>query len=478
MPQYEQKTDSREFEVANPHQSQGPWGGDARADATDIVVRLWGPKRSDRSAPLTWKTDSVLIYMIADLVGASHGRIAEESPAIMGAHFDGSGQAMIAAKRIQTSILEFLVCRPGERVGAAVLLYRPRMSDTSGFSVETVQQALMQAKPGQILLAENVSERLRDLPGVEFRTVPALTTVMGDRQTELTELVWTTPERVALLQASVGDEAESQSDIPPVGATVIVHSPFGRGGSTDEPVPQAVDAGEAVFQSGSQTGTRQASPVANTEQNRAPAFEEFRESSGRSFAEGIEEFEERPFITRTRVIIGVVALVLVVAVIAVLYRPAQVSKLPIPPQQDQTRATEIPDKQPSAKTEPETRAAQPEATTVKTRNVKSGIVKPPIVKPAAKVHMAAQPQLPDQAADNRVKNVKDTPEVPVPYSDESGGVSQKDIPVLLRMAQQDAGAGNYDKARTEYRKILGLQPSNQDAKDGLHKLDIIQKDQQ
>ncbi len=111
MPQYEQKTDSREFEVANPHQSQGPWRGDARADATDIVVRLWGPKRSDRSAPLTWKTDSVLIYMIADLVGASHGRIAEESPAIMGAHFDGSGQAMVAAKRIQTSILEFLVCR-------------------------------------------------------------------------------------------------------------------------------------------------------------------------------------------------------------------------------------------------------------------------------------------------------------------------------------------------------------------------------
>jgi Flp pilus assembly protein TadD len=57
-------------------------------------------------------------------------------------------------------------------------------------------------------------------------------------------------------------------------------------------------------------------------------------------------------------------------------------------------------------------------------------------------------------------------------------VSLKDIPVLLRMAQQDAGAGNYAKARTEYRKILGLQPNNPDARDGLHKLDIIQKDQQ
>jgi hypothetical protein len=57
---------------------------------------------------------------------------------------------------------------------------------------------------------------------------------------------------------------------------------------------------------------------------------------------------------------------------------------------------------------------------------------------------------------------------------ESGGVSLKEIPTLLKMAA-DAGAGNYDKARIEFRKILGLHSGNSDAKEGLHKLDLIQK---
>jgi outer membrane protein assembly factor BamD (BamD/ComL family) len=54
------------------------------------------------------------------------------------------------------------------------------------------------------------------------------------------------------------------------------------------------------------------------------------------------------------------------------------------------------------------------------------------------------------------------------------GFSQKDIPTLLQLAQSALGAGNYDKARREYGLVARLQPGNQDAKQGLHKLDIIQ----
>jgi len=53
-------------------------------------------------------------------------------------------------------------------------------------------------------------------------------------------------------------------------------------------------------------------------------------------------------------------------------------------------------------------------------------------------------------------------------------VSQKDIPALLKMAQKDAGSGNYDNARREFNKVLQLQPSNQDAKEGLRKLALAQ----
>jgi hypothetical protein len=443
MPPYEQKTDSRESAVTNLDQSP---------EATDLVVHLWNPERSGRAVSVSWNTESVLVYMIADLVSASHGRIAEELPTIMSAHFADSRQAIVAAKRIQTSMLEFLSCRPGQRIGAAILLYGTKTSDSAGFNATTTQQSLRQAKPGQILLAQNVSQRLRDLPGVEFRSVPALATVVGDGQTEMTELVWTTPERIALFQDSFGAEVEPQcTEIPVVGATVIVHSPLALG-TTSEVVQPAVVA---------------------------PALEELRESSGNSAELRLEEFAQRPFLTRTRMILGGVALVLVVALIAVLDRTPHVSKLPIPVQQVPAGERETPEKRPAVKAEPEATAAQPESKIVTPEivtpeNVKPRILKPPITNSAVKSSVRAPSQIPDNASvDNRVR--KDAPETPAPSYEESGGVSQKEIPTLLKMAQADAGAGNYDKARIEFRKILGLQPGNQDAKEGLHKLDLIQK---
>jgi hypothetical protein len=437
MAQYEQKTDSREFEVANPERNAGSWGGDPRTEATDIAIRLWGPERSDRSARLTWKADSVLVYMIADLVSASRGRVDEDSSALMTAHFDSSKQALVAARRIQISILEFAACRPGERTGAAILIYPSSASSPAGFSGEMAIQALAKAKPGQILLAEYSSQQLRDVPGLEIRSVPALTIVPGDWQSGLTELIWTTPERLAQLQDSVGAEVEPQSgDTRPVDGTVIVTSPVR-------------DAGQGL--------PNEAAPP--------PTSDNFWQSSRSSLTEELDESRDRPLLTRTRIILGGVAIVLVVVLIFVL-QPARVSKPRIVPQQDpqqeQTGAAE-PIKQPPATAEPEAMTAQPE---------------PATTKPPAKAPVATQPRTPSKPPlDNRAKNKKETPEQPETY-DDSGGVSQKDIPALLGMAQRDAGAGNYDKAKREYKKILSLQPGNQEAKDGLHRLDLIQQDRQ
>ncbi len=432
MAQYEQKTDSREFEVANPEGNAGSWGGNPGTDATDIAIRLW---IQDRGLRPTWKTDSVLVYMIADLVGASHGCVSEESSAVMLAHFDGSRQALVAARRIQTSILEFVACRPGERIGAAILIYPPSASSPAGFSGEMALQALGQARPGQILLAEYSSQQLRDLPGIEIRAVPALTIVPGEWQSGLTELIWTTPEQIARLQDCVGSEVEPQSsDNRPVDATVIVTSPSrnARQGPANEAAP--------------------------------PISDSFKQSSSSSLTEELDDPEERPFITRTRAILGAVAVVLVVVLIFIFQRPTRVSKPPLIQQQEQAGGVENQVKQPPATPEPEATTAQPAPATTKTR--------------AKAPTEAAHPRTPSKpASDNQAKNKKETPEEPVAY-DDSGGVSQKDIPALLGMAQRDAGAGNYDKAKREYKKILSLQPGNQDAKDGLRRLDLIQQDQQ
>jgi hypothetical protein len=121
--------------------------------------------------------------------------------------------------------------------------------------------------------------------------------------------------------------------------------------------------------------------------------------------------------------------------------------------------------EPTAQTEVDpVKSETVKAETTKPVDVKSENVKPPITKPRTK---AAIPNVQSQT-------VLKSAEVPPSYQEDSGGLSQKDIPALLRMAQADAGAGSYDKARTEFQKILRLQPNNQDAKEGLRKLGLAE----
>jgi len=470
MAQYEQKTDSREFEVANPDQHTGPWGGNSPADAADIAIRLWGASRPDRRVPLTWKTESVLVYMIADLVSASRGRIAEESQSVLAAHFDTCRQAVVAAKRIQTAILEFLSCRPGERSGGAILIYQPRTMDPAGPSSELVQLELGQAKPGQILLAENVFRRMRDLPGMEFVTVPGETS--GYSPTGLAELVWTTPDRIALMQESVGDGAEPIADAPPVGATLIVNSPildssFARRGPTTDntavPTARSQDylvkdrANDRAEKDHPETGSRRA--TASTQKAISSLTEEL-------------EIGERPLFTRTRVILGVVAVVLVAALIAVFYQPTRVVKPQTPQTQRPTPATAAgnTDQTPAADL-PQSQSAQPEQEPPK-----------PAAKPPAAVRKPPAQSVTKNKKDTQTQEIKtedskDTSEPPA-VVDESGNWALSDIPRLLTMAGNDMGDGKYDKARREYRIVLRLQPKNQPALDGISKLNKIQSDQQ
>jgi hypothetical protein len=99
-------------------------------------------------------------------------------------------------------------------------------------------------------------------------------------------------------------------------------------------------------------------------------------------------------------------------------------------------------------------------------------------KPQAKMPAVAAPPQDSGTTkvDNRVNPGNETSAAASPVY-EYGGFSQKDIPKLLEFAKTDAGKGNYASAREEYSTVLKLQPSNQAAKDGLHKLDLIQQDQ-
>ncbi len=445
MPPYEPKIDSREFEIPSPDQPTSALGSDASGDATDIAIRIWG---ADGGAGLTWKSESVLVCMITDLVGASRGRIVEDSLAVMAAHFDSSRLALVAAKRIQMAMLEFVACRPGEPMGSAIVIYRPRTTESTGLSGEMVQMELGQAKPGQILLTENVAQRLRDLPGIEFVAASTLD-ASADGLHGLPELVWTTPERLARLRESVG--ALRNAEGPPVGATMIVDSPYARRGplhevALNEAVPPVESADDfAVRGRGQDVGTISGN---------------FRESGGSSLA-GMD-LEEQPFFTRTRVLLGVVALVLVGAVIAILFRPTNVSKRTVPQAQEQSGREQKSSGAPAGVpgVDPEGQKPAAESTTVQPPT-------PAVVAPANSA----------KAADSRAKKKKEPavaasaePVQEVPS--EVGGMSAKDIPRLLDLAKKDAGAGRYDKARGEYQTVLRLKPGDPDAVEGLRRIRI------
>ena len=102
-----------------------------------------------------------------------------------------------------------------------------------------------------------------------------------------------------------------------------------------------------------------------------------------------------------------------------------------------------------------------------------------MVQPVAKTPVVTTPpQQPSRpVVDTRLKHKKDADEEPVAPPSDIGGLSQKDIPYLLSTAQTDFGAGRYDDARRKFKKVLALQPGNQDAKEGLRRLEYIPTDQ-
>lgn len=448
MAQSEQKTDSREFTISAP--SQGPaLQGDAGFTAVEIAVQLWIPDGSDRSQTLTWSTESVLIYMIADLVLATGGRLSEEASAGLTAHFEDSWQALVAAKRIQTSIFDFRSYRPAEGLGAAILIYQPAPDYPAGLAARTLRLAT----PGQILLAQSVSQHLLNLPGIELRIVPALTTDGGE-QTGLVELVFDSPKQGAVLPPA---SSRARGDLPLIGATMIVQSPLQREArAANETSPVNRDGDSLV----GHESLDSVSPESGHSRDLNPVLEDFPGSSSILLTEELDE-AGRPLFTQTRVLLGAAALAVIIAVIFVISRSGGEAKIKTSqPRQAQAGGTENSGKATPAMPGANTQPAQPV---------------PPTPKPVSKEPVAQKPSA-ARSLQKRVIANQEPAEPPPPTDAE--GISVKDIPRLLEWGRRDLGNGSFDQARREFNQVLRLDPSNQAAKDGLHKLALAESDNQ
>ncbi len=427
---FEPKTD-KEFETAGIEQSSIASAG-ATAEAADLTIRIWRRGESSGTAALTWKSESVLVYMIADLIAASHGRTPVDATTAMVAHFEHSLDALVAAKRIQTAILEFLACRPGDCSGAAILVH-PTVG--TGFTHAMAQSALRLAEPAQIIFSQQIAKRLQGLPGIEVRAVPALTTG-GTEHTGLMELLWTSDERLATLR-NTAPAAPTQNVSATFGATMIVDTPLTH------------SAGKSVH-----TSQKSGTPL-----ERPQAADGFSNGDG-AFAQGLADFEEhRSFITPLRVVVAAIAIVLVIVAL-LLFHPWSDSKVQPKAQRHETAPVAAPNEPASIVPQaPPVVQITPEPPTQ---------VEPPVEKPPT----VSNP--PPQKTKEKGKKPQDTPIQGFEGISTYDGMTQKDIPRLLQWARSDAGNGNYAKAAQEYRVILQLQPNNPDAREGLRKIQVAQ----
>jgi len=435
MPPHEPKIDSREFEIPDP----GLEGNPPR-DSADLSIRLWNPERPAGPGSLSWKSESVLVYMILDLVTASQGR-ADDSTTAMLAHFDSTGRALVAARRVQTAILEFIGCRPADSLAAAILIHSPA-TVPGGLSAGMAQRALALAEPGQILLSEEAAKRSKDTPGIELRAVPALATG-GDGEAGLAEVVWTSPDQIARLKALLSS-AQHGEESPLMGATMMVNA------STEKPVSsqtaETALGGSALESATDRTGS--AALSGELPAGRGPSGPDF-------------EDEEQPLLTGPRVIVGGLAIFLAAGLVWVFY-PSRGTRTP----------GRVPDSQVGAPESAASPSAQPNQPT-------STPTPPPSPEPRKPV--AANPPPARPAAEKRGKERPATVG-PAPVPEEPHlvqsveGMTAKDIPNLLQKARSDAGGGNYENARREYRIVLELQPSNAEAREGLRRLDLAESD--
>ena len=383
---------------------------------TDISIRLWtSAQLQAKPADLSWKTDSNLVSMIADVISAAQGTPASELRFGMSANFNGAAQALKAAKSIERSVAEFSKQRPNDCFGAAVAVHRPvelrPFLEGDPGPLAPAASLLRQAQPGQILVSRETHDHLREVPGLQFRPLNP-DKQAGEAAGGDAEVLWTSPETYAFFATQLQEAVQRRP--------ILVEE---ENGAFDTQTTKSPDVGAGTF------------------------------STARLSAIGPDEGEVS-WMASHRLLVSAVA-VAILALATVYALPAWRKRLPAA-----NSAVNSADSRQSSKPEEAPKELPSNPTPVALEPVEPVSIAP------APVVAVRKPELPKTPPPSLSKPAEARP------VGEYEGFSSRDVPGLLRRAQADAGAGDYDSSRHEYDIILHLEPGNQAAREGLARVNL------
>jgi hypothetical protein len=428
--------DSRQALGISPEQGPPPTENSSPANRpTRLAIRIWTPTRLTSR----WSSDGPLIYLITDLICAGSGSPVETSDSVLIAQFEHSGQAYRTAKRLQWALFEFCQRRPDECLGAAAILYDAMDPASRQEGPRQLSTLLQRTRPAQILATTTVSDQLQEMPGLQLRSLTSMQVSRGEWQGGAQEVLWTKASSLEQIQERLKEIARAAIQNQELTAR-------------EEPAPQrAMPVFEQPTVDFSNAGGYRAAPTIVSEERPSAPIES---APPEPIPDLLEPDDEG---SGSRTLWLSLAAVVAVAVLALLLLPRLRNKqavtnapAPLPVSQQPVSQQEAPT------SKPEPVVSAPEQEPVATPSPKPvGEPKPPI--------RHAQPELP---------TTRSQPKKLAEY----GGMSEKDIPMLLRMAEKEAGAGNYEDARRKFDTVLHLDPSNTEAKMGLKKLDLSERE--
>ena len=158
---------------------------------TVLAIRLWTQDSSGQPGAVSWQSTSPAVCLALDVIAASGGAPEPAQGSNLSAGFHDAQSALLAVRRLQWA-LQGLVEEGSSRNVKAAILIRPA-DDPSGGSI---QAALDNAAPGQVLLSSGIAQSVHQLPNVTLR---------GDAQGGWSEMVWRSSETDA------GSAADEQS---------------------------------------------------------------------------------------------------------------------------------------------------------------------------------------------------------------------------------------------------------------------------